>query len=62
MKDCEIDTTDGPPVLDWGKAVVGKFYRPGKTAHGAVESVAGKSHRLETDCGQPLAPSKLPVT
>jgi len=30
MKDCEIDTTDGPPVLDWGKAVVGKFYRPGK--------------------------------
>ena len=30
MKDREIDTTDIPPVLDWSKAVVGKFYRPGK--------------------------------
>jgi uncharacterized protein (DUF4415 family) len=28
MKDSNIDTTDIPPVLDWSKAVVGKFYRP----------------------------------
>jgi len=28
MKDTEIDTTDIPEVLDWSKAVVGKFYRP----------------------------------
>jgi hypothetical protein len=28
MKEREIDTTDIPPVLDWSKAVVGKFYRP----------------------------------
>jgi uncharacterized protein (DUF4415 family) len=28
MKDRHIDTTDIPPVLDWSKAVVGKFYRP----------------------------------
>src|ERR1017187_4598157 len=28
MKDREIDTTDIPPVLDWSKAHVGKFYRP----------------------------------
>ena len=28
MKDVEIDTTDIPPVLDWSKAVVGRFYRP----------------------------------
>ena len=28
MKDREIDTTDIPPVLDWSRAVVGKFYRP----------------------------------
>jgi uncharacterized protein (DUF4415 family) len=28
MKDRQIDTTDIPPVLDWSKAVVGKFYRP----------------------------------
>jgi uncharacterized protein (DUF4415 family) len=28
MKDSDIDTTDIPPVLDWSKAVVGKFYRP----------------------------------
>jgi uncharacterized protein (DUF4415 family) len=27
MKDREIDTTDIPPVLDWSKAAVGKFYR-----------------------------------
>ncbi len=30
MKDREIDTTDTKPVLDWSKAVVGKFYRPVK--------------------------------
>ena len=30
IKDREIDTTDIPPVLDWSKAVVGKFYRPTK--------------------------------
>jgi len=30
MKDREIDTTDIPPVLDWSKAVVGKFCRPVK--------------------------------
>jgi uncharacterized protein (DUF4415 family) len=28
MKDSEIDTTDVPPVSDWSRAVVGKFYRP----------------------------------
>ncbi|HME08316.1 MAG TPA: BrnA antitoxin family protein [Bryobacteraceae bacterium] len=28
MKDTEIDTTDIPEVLDWSKAMVGKFYRP----------------------------------
>ncbi len=28
MRDREIDTTDIPPVPDWSKAVVGKFYRP----------------------------------
>jgi uncharacterized protein (DUF4415 family) len=28
LKDKEIDTTDIPPVLDWSKAVAGKFYRP----------------------------------
>ena len=28
-KDDEIDRT-GVPALDWSKAVVGKFYRPGK--------------------------------
>jgi len=28
MKDSEIDTTDIPPISDWSKAVVGKFYRP----------------------------------
>lgn len=28
MKDREIDTTDIPPVVDWSRAVVGKFYRP----------------------------------
>jgi len=31
MKDREIDTTDIPPVLDWSKAFVGRFYRPIKT-------------------------------
>jgi uncharacterized protein (DUF4415 family) len=28
MKESEIDTSDIPPVSDWSKAVVGKFYRP----------------------------------
>ena len=28
MKDSEIDTSDIQPMLDWSKAVVGKFYRP----------------------------------
>ena len=28
MKESEIDTTDLPPVSDWSRAVVGKFYRP----------------------------------
>jgi hypothetical protein len=30
MKDSDIDLTDMPEVLDWNKAKVGKFYRPGK--------------------------------
>ena len=28
MKDSDIDTTDIPPISDWSKTVVGKFYRP----------------------------------
>src|SRR5258706_15763078 len=28
MKGREIDTIDIPPSLDWGKAVVGRFYKP----------------------------------
>jgi len=28
MKETEIDTTDLPPVSDWSRVVVGKFYRP----------------------------------
>lgn len=28
MRNREIDTTDIPPIPDWSKAVVGKFYRP----------------------------------
>lgn len=28
MKNEEIDLTDIPQSRDWGKAVVGKFYRP----------------------------------
>jgi uncharacterized protein (DUF4415 family) len=28
MKDSQIDTADIPPVSDWSRAVVGKFYRP----------------------------------
>lgn len=28
VKDDEIDTADIPPMLDWSKAVVGRFYRP----------------------------------
>lgn len=30
MKDEEIDFSDAPPVLDWSKAEIGKFYRPVK--------------------------------
>jgi uncharacterized protein (DUF4415 family) len=30
MPDEEIDYSDIPEVLDWSKAVVGKFYRPVK--------------------------------
>ena len=30
MPDEEIDYSDIPPVTDWGKAVVGRFYRPVK--------------------------------
>jgi len=30
MKDRDVDTSDIPPVLDWSKAVAGKFYRPKK--------------------------------
>ena len=28
MKDDAIDTSDIPEISDWGKVVVGKFYRP----------------------------------
>jgi len=28
MKDSDIDTTDIPPISDWSKAAVGRFYRP----------------------------------
>jgi uncharacterized protein (DUF4415 family) len=28
MKVSEIDATDIPAMLDWSKAVAGKFYRP----------------------------------
>ena len=28
MKESDIDTTDIPPISDWSKAIVGKFYRP----------------------------------
>lgn len=28
MKEQEIDLTDIPPLGDWNRAVVGKFYRP----------------------------------
>jgi uncharacterized protein (DUF4415 family) len=28
MRDGAIDTSDIPAAADWGKAVVGKFYRP----------------------------------
>ena len=28
MRDDKIDLTDIPPLADWNKAVVGKFYRP----------------------------------
>nr|ADC35884.1 hypothetical protein [uncultured bacterium 246] len=30
MPDEEIDYSDIPEILDWSKAVVGKFYRPVK--------------------------------
>jgi uncharacterized protein (DUF4415 family) len=30
MPDEEIDTSDMPEITDWGKAVVGRFYRPVK--------------------------------
>ncbi len=30
LKDEEIDLTDIPPVKDWGRAVIGRFYRPRK--------------------------------
>ena len=29
-RDEDIDFTDAPPVLDWSKAEIGKFYRPQK--------------------------------
>jgi uncharacterized protein (DUF4415 family) len=29
-KDNDIDFSDAPPVLDWSKAEIGKFYRPKK--------------------------------
>lgn len=29
-KDEDIDFSDAPPVLDWGGAEIGKFYRPKK--------------------------------
>jgi uncharacterized protein (DUF4415 family) len=28
MKESEIDTTDIPPITDWSKAAMGRFYRP----------------------------------
>jgi uncharacterized protein (DUF4415 family) len=28
MPDSEIDTTDMPPIIDWGNAARGAFYRP----------------------------------
>jgi len=27
-KEREIDTTEIPPVRDWSRAIIGKFYRP----------------------------------
>ena len=32
MPDEEIDTSDIPEIIDWSKAVVGRFYRPVKEA------------------------------
>jgi uncharacterized protein (DUF4415 family) len=29
-KDADIDFSDAPPVVDWTKAEIGKFYRPKK--------------------------------
>jgi hypothetical protein len=31
-KDEDIDFSDIPPVLDWSKAEMGKFYRPAKNS------------------------------
>ena len=30
LRDKDIDTSDIPEIMDWSKAVVGKFYRPVK--------------------------------
>jgi uncharacterized protein (DUF4415 family) len=30
MRDEDIDFSDAPPLLDWSKAEIGKFYRPTK--------------------------------
>ena len=47
MKDRKIDTDDIPPLLDWSKAVVGKFYRPIKKPltirQGLSDSLRGSS-------------------
>jgi uncharacterized protein (DUF4415 family) len=32
MPDKEIDTSDIPEIIDWSKAVVGRFFRPVKEA------------------------------
>ncbi|MGH9644635.1 MAG: BrnA antitoxin family protein [Terriglobales bacterium] len=29
-KDADIDFSDAPPVLDWSRAEIGKFYKPEK--------------------------------
>jgi uncharacterized protein (DUF4415 family) len=30
LRDEDIDFSDAPPLLDWSKAEIGKFYRPRK--------------------------------
>ena len=30
MRDEDIDFSDAPPLLDWSRAEIGKFYRPRK--------------------------------